>query len=195
MQAPMQQQPFADGLAMRVTRHALHRSLAVCRGSKGARPAGDLTALREDIWDAVHDMYRIVRTATADTAWTDEQVDFTGLLRGSHRPESAASATERVDDAPSQLVAGDVMIADMQVEIKALEAKIEANRQFHKSRMAKEATKTWEVESKVREHEKINAFLRQVVMTGQMQPTEVDAINDRAVSNSSTGPEVNGSEQ
>ena len=166
----------------------------MCRGSKGARPPGDLVALREDIWDAVHDMYRIVRTATAETAWKDEQVEFTGQLRGSHRPESAASATDKVDDAPSQLVAGDVMIADMQVEVKALEAKIEANRHFHKSRMAKEATRTWEIESKVRAHEKINAFLRQVVMTGQIQPTEVDAINDKAVSNSSTGPEVHDSE-
>lgn len=135
-------------------------------------------------------MYRGARTATADTAWTDEAVVFTGPVRNSHRPDTAAFSTERIDDAPSQLVAGDVMIADMQAEIKALQAKIDVSRKVHSRKMSKEATNTWTVESKVREKEKINAFLRQVVMTGQMRPTEVDAINDKAVSSSSGGPEV-----
>jgi hypothetical protein len=82
------------------------------------------------------------------------------------------------------------MIADMQAEIKALQAKIDVSRKVHSRKMSKAATNTWTVESKVREKEKINAFLRQVVMTGQMRPTEVDAINDKAVSSSSGGPEV-----
>jgi len=156
---------------------------------KGARPAGDLVALREDIWDAVHDMYRVVRRSTADPAWQDGHVDFTGHARNTHRLPSAAASAAGVDGVPAQLVSGDIMIADMQEEIKALRAKMEANRLRHKKRMAQEAAQTWAVEVKVREQEKLNAFLRQIVMTEQMEPTEVAAVNEKAVSNSENGPQ------
>lgn len=146
-------------------------------------------ALREDIWDAVHEMYRVVRKATPDTAWSTEQIDFTGQTRSLHRPASAAASTAGLEDSPAQLVTGDVLIADMEMEIKALEKKIEAKRRMHKRKMADEATKVWAAESKVREQEKLNALLRQVVMTEQLDPTRVDAINDKAVSISLDGPE------
>jgi hypothetical protein len=41
----------------------------------------------------------------------------------------------------------------------------------------------------VREEEKLNSVLRQVVLTEQLEPKNVDAINDKAVSNSNDGPE------
>lgn len=145
--------------------------------------------MREDIWDAVHDMYRVVRRSTADTAWHDEHIDFTGEARSTHRLPSAAASAAGVDEAPAQLVSGDIMIADMLEEIKALRAKMEANRLRHRKEMAKKAKQTWAVETKVRKQEKINAFLRQVVTTEQMEPTEVAAVNEKAVSNSENGPE------
>ena len=180
-----------------------------CRNLKGARPAGDLVALREEIWDAMHQVYSGARGATADTAWKDEHLHFTGHTRasGSHRPASAAASTAKMDDTqsntccnthcnthkmhdtPAQLITGDVMIADMQAEIKGLEVTIASNRLVQQRKSAKEASRMWVVESKVRQAEKMNVFLRQVVMTEQMEPTEVDAINDNAVSYSGKGPE------
>ena len=180
----------------------------LCRNLKGARPAGDLVALREEIWDAVHQVYRGAysgaysgaREATADTdtgtAWKDEHLYFTGHMRasGSHRPASAAASTAKMDDEAAQLITGDVMIgdvmiADMQAEIKGLEATIASNRLVQQRKRAKEASRMWVVESKVRHAETMNAFLRQVVMTEHMEPTEVDAINDNAVSYSGKGAE------
>ena len=102
-----------------------------------------MLALREDIWDAVHDMYRVVRIGTADTAWKDEQLDFTGQARISHRPPSAEAFSAGLQDAPAEIITSDVMIADMEVEIKELSASIEAKREIHKRKMAKVGQKMW----------------------------------------------------
>ena len=134
-------------------------------------------------------MYRVVRSGTADTAWKDEQLDFTGQARISHRPPSAEAFSAGLQDAPAEIITSDVMIADMEVEIKELSASIEAKREIHKRKMAKVGQKMWVLESRVREEEKLNSFLRQVVLTEQLEPTNVDAINDKAVSNSNDGPE------
>ena len=76
-------------------------------------------------------MYRVVRIGTADTAWKDEQLDFTGQARISHRPPSAEAFSAGLQDAPAEIITSDVMIADMEVEIKELSASIEAKREIH----------------------------------------------------------------
>ena len=152
-------------------------------------PAGHSVTQREGIWDAVHHMYRVVGRATADPASKDEHVHFTGPLRSSHRLPSSASSFVGLG-APSQLTTGDIVIADMHTEIKALQAKLEAKRNAHKQNLQKIAKQKWNSENRVRQAEKINAFLRQVVMTEELEPTGSDGTDHRAVSISTKGPET-----
>ena len=132
----------------------------------GARPAGDLLAMRRDIWEGVSRYSRARR-------------------EGAHRP----GTDDKAAPVDGQLAAGSIVIADMHAEIAALEEKLERNRRAHAENMAREAKRTWSLELKARRQEKINRFLRRVATTGRLEAeVEGDEICHRAVNHPDTGP-------